>query len=227
MKRYILLLLSLMSAVLAADQTVYIKQIQGDNLDVTINQNNGDDNIVGWSQGADQYFLLEGDSQTFTIDQIGSRNGLAGFVTLTDMFMFNMQQVGDDNQLDFLANNASFSDVNMVFTGSDNSVLFDLGGPGSGQYANIDWTVTGDYNNFTSMINADGALQDITLTGDFNIFKIDQIGYGTSIDFHELYLDMTGDNNQVTIVQDTTLAAGHIDLVTNGSNQIINITQSD
>ena len=76
-------------------------------------------------------------------------------------------------------------------------------------------------------ISADGALQDIDVSGSYNAFQIDQTGYGDSIDFHEIYLDMIGDNNQVDIMQDTTLAAGHIDLVINGSNAVIDITQSD
>ena len=40
-------------------------------------------------------------------------------------------------------------------------------------------------------------------------------------------MNMVGDNNVVDIIQETTLNASHIDLDLSGDNQVITITQSD
>ena len=92
---------------------------------------------------------------------------------------------------------------------------------------NLDLDVTGDYNVFDWTIDADGVLNNVTVAGDYNDFEIDQNGYGTSIDYHEVIMNMVGDNNVVDIIQETTLNASHIDLDLSGDNQVITITQSD
>tara|TARA_R110002096_G_scaffold69149_1_gene166329 strand:- start:14786 stop:15487 length:702 start_codon:yes stop_codon:yes gene_type:complete len=221
---------TLVSTDLLADQSVYINQTSGENLSVTISQSNGNGNIVAASgdlSGVDSYFVMNGDDQTWIVDQIGSANVLSGSVISSDMFNFTLNQFGDNNEIDILGNIANFADLNLSYTGNNNTMVLDLGGAASASYTNLDWIVTGDYNTVVNNISADGALQDIDVSGSYNAFQIDQTGYGDSIDFHEIYLDMIGDNNQVDIMQDTTLAAGHIDLVINGSNAVIDITQSD
>ena len=74
---------------LYADQSVYIDQVAGDNLTLTINQNSGDGNSIGdpTAVGDSQYFAIDGDSQTITVDQIGSSNTLTGSILYTDTFV--------------------------------------------------------------------------------------------------------------------------------------------
>jgi len=214
---------------LYADQSVYIDQVAGDSLTLTVNQNSGDGNSIGdpTAQGADQYFVIDGDQQTITVDQIGNSNTLTGSIISTDTFEFDLSQTGSTNTFAIEQENGSNGSIVADFVGSNNDVIIDAGLVTSSEYMNLDLDVTGDYNTFDWTIDADGVLNNVTVAGDYNDFEIDQNGYGSSIDYHEVIMNMVGDNNVVDIIQETTLNASHIDLDLSGSNQVITITQSD
>ena len=214
---------------LYADQSVYIDQVAGDNLTLTINQNSGDGNSIGdpTAVGDSQYFAIDGDSQTITVDQIGSSNTLTGSILYTDTFEFDLSQTGSTNTFAIEQEGGSNGSIVADFVGSNNDVIIDAGLVTSSEYMNLDLDVTGDYNVFDWTIDADGVLNNVTVAGDYNDFEIDQNGYGSSIDFHEVIMNMVGDNNVVDIIQETTLNASHIDLDLSGDNQVITITQSD
>lgn len=214
---------------LYADQSVYIDQVAGDSLTLTVNQNSGDGNSIGdpTAQGADQYFVIDGDQQTITVDQIGNSNTLTGSIISTDTFEFDLSQTGSTNTFAIEQENGSNGSIVADFVGSNNDVIIDAGLVTSSEYMNLDLDVTGDYNTFDWTIDADGVLNNVTVAGDYNDFEIDQNGYGSSIDYHEVIMNMVGDNNVVDIIQETTLNASHIDLDLSGSDQVITITQSD
>lgn len=222
-------LLGLGHTPLYADQSVYIDQVAGDSLTLTVNQNSGDGNSIGdpTAQGADQYFVIDGDQQTITVDQIGNSNTLTGSIISTDTFEFDLSQTGSTNTFAIEQENGSNGSIVADFVGSNNDVIIDAGLVTSSEYMNLDLDVTGDYNTFDWTIDADGVLNNVTVAGDYNDFEIDQNGYGSSIDYHEVIMNMVGDNNVVDIIQETTLNASHIDLDLSGSNQVITITQSD
>lgn len=215
----------LLSTTTAADQSVYIEQIAGDNLTVTIAQNTGSGNTIA-SETIGSYFTLNGNNQRFTVDQFGSNNSLFGNM-FGEQVNFDLSQVGSNNAMTFLGSGLDNSDIVMDFFGNDNDTFIDLGAGQTASSSKLNWLVNGDYNLFNVVVSADGSLQDLDISGSYNSFDIVQSGYGDSLDFHEMRLLSTGDNNQITLKQETTLEASMIDMVLNGSNQIINITQSD
>lgn len=209
-----------------ADQSVYIDQVSGDNLIFNITQRNGDGNKVGNPSAPSPYLVIDGSNQTITVLQDGAGNVLTGSIEATTL-SFDLTTTGDTNLLDFLISNGDSSDYVLSFTGSGNEVTWVSGASVSSSYADIDYDIIGDYNIFTIGVEADGAKQDLTYSGDSNDVTITQTGFGSAVAGHSIIHNLVGDSNTVTILQETTLAASVINLDTNGSNQVITITQSD
>lgn len=209
-----------------ADQSVYINQVSGDNLSVNITQQNGDGNVIGEPLGTDTYFDIQGDDMTLDIEQFGASNILFGNIA-ANTFTFDANWTGSSNIMEVDWTNGDNSVWNLDVTGDTNAITAKIGVVGGGDYLNFDWDITGNYNTVDIEVDATGTYIDFDVVGDYNAFDILQSGFGTSTDYHEIFMDMTGSNNAVTLIQDGTLNAGFIDIVTNGSNQVINITQSD
>jgi hypothetical protein len=209
-----------------ADQSVYIDQVNGDNLIFDIIQRNGDGNKVGDPSAPSPYLVIDGSNQTITVLQDGSSNKLTGTIEATTL-SFNLINTGDSNLMDFIIVNGDNSDYLISYTGSGNELSWTSGSSVSSSYADIDYDIIGDYNIFTIGVESDGATQDLTYSGDYNEVTITQIGYGSAVGGHIIIHNLVGDSNIVDITQETTLAASVINLDTNGSNQTITITQSD
>jgi hypothetical protein len=208
-----------------ADQSVYIDQA-GENLTMTITQKAGDGNEVGDVSGASQYFTISGDSQTYTINQEGDLNKLRGTIS-GDNLTYTLNQVGDGNEFDWLATLSSYSTLTFNITGSYNMIDLQMGQETSAEYTTFTYNIDGTDNTFIMGVDADGVTHTVDVTGDANAFDITQTGYGSSLDGHTIKMTMVGNDNTVTIDQSTTLAASNINMVTDGSNQTITISQSD
>ena len=208
-----------------ADQSVYIDQA-GENLTMTITQKSGDGNEVGDASAPTPYFTIDGDSQTYTINQEGDLNKLRGSVS-GDSLTFSLNQVGSGNEFDWLATLSSYSSLTFNILGNYNIWDLQMGQTVSAEYTTLTYDIDGSDNTFTVSIDADGVTHTVDVTGSTNTFDITQTGYGSSLDGHTLTFSMLGNDNVVTINQSTTLAASNINMVTDGSNQTITITQSD
>jgi hypothetical protein len=126
-----------------------------------------------------------------------------------------------------MASLSSSSSLTWNIVGSANEVYLNMGQAVSAEYTTLDYNITGNDNIFNIGIDADGATHTFDMNGDSNEYSITQTGYGNSLEGHLLTIDATGDFNTVTILQETTTAQSIIDMVINGSNQVISITQSD
>lgn len=208
-----------------ADQSVYIDQA-GENLNATIIQKLGDNNTIGDVTATDKYFYLDGDDMTLTFGMEGDANKLIGSIE-GDTFDFTLSQIGDNNFFEIMASLSSSSSLTWNIVGSANEVYLNMGQAVSAEYTTLDYNITGNDNIFNIGIDADGATHTFDMNGDSNEYSITQTGYGNSLEGHLLTIDATGDFNTVTILQETTTAQSIIDMVINGSNQVISITQSD
>jgi hypothetical protein len=218
-------LLVMVPTITFADQSVYIDQA-GENLNATIIQKLGDNNTIGDVTATDKYFYLDGDDMTLTFGMEGDANKLIGSIE-GDTFDFALSQIGDNNFFEIMASLSSSSSLTWNIVGSANEVYLNMGQAVSAEYTTLDYNITGNDNIFNIDIDADGATHTFDMTGDSNEYSITQIGYGNSLEGHLLTIDATGDFNTVTILQETTTAQSIIDMVINGSNQVISITQSD
>jgi hypothetical protein len=218
-------LLVMVPTITFADQSVYIDQA-GENLNATIIQKLGDNNTIGDVTATDKYFYLDGDDMTLTFGMEGDANKLIGSIE-GDTFDFALSQIGDNNFFEIMASLSSSSSLTWNIVGSANEVYLNMGQAVSAEYTTLDYNITGNDNIFNIDIDADGATHTFDMTGDSNEYSITQTGYGNSLEGHLLTIDATGDFNTVTILQETTTAQSIIDMVINGSNQVISITQSD
>lgn len=208
-----------------ADQSVYIDQA-GENLNATIIQKFGDNNTIGDITATDKYFYLDGDDMTLTFGMEGDGNKLIGSIS-GDTLDFTLSQIGDNNLFEIYASLSSSSSLTWNIVGGSNEVYLNMGQVVSAEYTTLDYGITGSDNIFNINIDSDGATHTLDLNGDSNEYTITQTGYGSSLEGHLITIDSTGDFNEVTILQETTTAQSIINMVTNGSNQVISITQSD
>jgi len=209
-----------------ADQSVYIDQVSGDSLTLTIVQQFGDGNEIGQPLAASPYLSIEGNSQTLDILQQGAANKIYGAIQ-GDSMSFDIDQVGDNNEIDAMISSGGNSTYILQFTGGTNTLDFDMGQTTSSEYTIASYVILGSSNDFTTVIDADGAEQDLNITGDGSTYTITQEGYGSSLEGHYLKIMSVGSYNDVKITQDTTLARGYVDIDVNGDNMVVNITQSD
>lgn len=208
-----------------ADQSVYIDQT-GETFKLTILQHNGDGNAIGDATSQSPYFVFDGNNQTVDITQTGGLNTITGFMQ-GDNIDWTLAQTGDANAWDIAGTMMDYSVMNFNVAGSRNDLSFNLGQIISAQYTTLTYNITGSDNMGTWTIDADGVTQTVNITGDYNTLSYTATGYGTSVDGHTLTADVQGNNNAITILQETTTAASNININTIGSNQIIGITQSD
>ena len=219
------LLFVMMPVIANAEQSVYIDQA-GENFTLTLQQYGGDGNSVGDATSVTPYFEFDGDNMTLSWDFNGASNKVTGFLS-GDSLTFDLGVEGDNNDMllnGTLIDNSTY-DINIV--GSSNTWELYLGQVTSASYSSLTYGLDGDDNEFTITIDADGIAHDVAINGDYNNLSYFADGYGSSLDGHVFNLDLTGSSNTYNITQETTAAAGNLDIVSVGSNQTINITQSD
>ena len=211
-------------AIAMADQSVYIDQT-GETFDFTITQS-GDGNAIGDASDVSPYFVFDGDSQIIDITQTGNYNTITGDMQ-GDNINFVLNTTGDTNTLGINGTMMDYSTLTFNVTGIGNALLFSLGQSVSAQYTTLTYDFMGNDNSGTWTIDADGVTHGVDIAGNDNTLIYTATGYGTSVDGHTLTAAVLGSNNAITILQETTIAASNINITTDGSNQILSITQSD
>lgn len=229
-----MLFLLFLSLGVFADNEIYIDQT-GDNGAIDIEQL-GSSNMIGGLDsisGQMTAAILNGGSWTFDINQIGSSNKFLTDGIYGDSFVGFFEFDGDSNELVFSMdptglNSADFGDIQFNVTGNSNLFDVDIAENESSDYIDIDWTVLGDDNDFTVDIDSDYFTSFIDLIGSTNTFNLTKTGYGSSSsDGGYFYLDLTGDSNQLSVTQSSTLAADWLMVTGNASNSNICIVQDD
>ena len=203
----------------ATTNRVFIDQ-SGDNPNVNVTQD-GSGNVQG---SALRPIYLRGIDQTVVTRQIGSNNtmylelsnattGAGQGVTVT------VQQIGNSNSVDAscgvgaagaagtLSDGTSMggssgckaADLNWKFTGNNN--IFQWRASGQDIKSAVD--VTGNSNEFYVDVLGDKHTQTIKVAGDTNVFNVNQRGGSTA--GHSLWVDLTGNSNNLTISQTGTI----------------------
>lgn len=209
-----------------ADQDVYIDQVSGQNLNLTITQKGGDGNTIGDKTNVNPFFNIDGDGQTLTFTQNGDANKVIGTMTGNNIDLLFLQ-AGDENVFTFNLDRSSESDMDFSIMGNSNIFTLSMGTVVSAEYTTLDYTIDGNDNTFGITIDADGATHTLDLTGDGNTYTINQTGYGNSTLGSTIDITSIGDNNTVTIDQSATINPSNIEMILNGSDQNISINQSN
>ena len=223
-----------LSVGLLADNEIYIDQT-GNNAAIDLEQLGGS-NIIGGDDavsGTMTAAILNGLNMTLDINQIGSSNKFLTDGILGDSFTGFFEFDGDSNEWDFSMdttglNTADSNDINIDITGSFNVADKDIAEVAGASYLDIDWIVDGDSNDATVDIDADYATMYMDILGDSNTLTFIQSGYGaSSSDAKYFYLDLDGSNNNMTLKQQSTLAADWLKIESNASNSNICVVQND
>ena len=82
-------------------------------------------------------------------------------------------------------------------------------------------SIAGDQNTYTSTINADDVKNRMTFSGDSNTYTMVQNGHTNK----EVTSTVTGNNNNITVNQTSTLNVDKIDITHTGSGNTITINQ--
>lgn len=218
--RILTCLMILVSPTLAkADpNSIYIDQI-GDNSTITLTQT-GNKNAIGTEL---RPFTLQGNAQTVTVKQTGVNNKVDGKIENANGVNVNVNNTGDSNQITFDYGSAASiaeSSLTLAIIGSLNTVSLTQGDTASSTNATQEITITGDQNEYTSIINTNDVTNTFDLTGDSNTISMLQEGY----DGKNVSAVLTGSNNNLTINQTSTLNADSLTINSNSnsSNFVIN-----
>lgn len=223
-----------LSVGLFADNEIYIDQT-GNNAAIDLEQLGGS-NIIGGDDaisGTMTAAILNGFNMTLDINQIGSSNKFLTDGILGDSFTGFFEFDGDSNEWNFSMdttglNTADSNDINIDVTGSFNIADIDIAEVSGASYLDIDWIIDGDSNDATVDIDADYATMYMDILGDSNTLSFIQSGYGaSSSDAKYFYLDLDGSNNNMTLKQQSTLAADWLKIESNASNSNICVIQND
>jgi len=208
---------------------IYIQQ-SGDTLDLDITQD-GQNNVAGTSSAG---IVLQGNTMTFNIDQVGDSNVVSATVKGVT-YTGNIDLTGSSNDVALLCSSAS--------TGNCDTVSMSIDVTGSSADINVSIGEGADAENFTGTIDvASAADETITLTvdgksaiadidvsnsqgsaGNTATYDIDGDG---DVNGHSLTHSHTGDG-ALTVISQSGVYDNIVDLTTSGDNAEINITQSD
>jgi hypothetical protein len=197
-----------------ADSEIFIQQT-GQSLTLEINQV-GQGNAIG-SLSNSNPFVLSGVSQEILINQIGSYNAMIGAI-FGDNIFGTFEFFGDSNLFDIKVNDGGLqsaqSGVYMFsVTGSSNAFDITVADTAVADNVYMNWDITGDFNTFTSRINSDNYIFDLTFNGNYNNFNSIASGYAG----HSLTINHTGDYSNFNISQTSTLEPNIISLQTTTS----------
>ena len=186
----VLLFLSLFSsAVLAADNEIYISQA-GATASIDVEQL-GISNLIGGlssSAGSLTPLDLDGASMTLDINMIGATNKFLGDIW-ADSFTGNYNFTGSTNLFTIQVDptntyGADSSNHQVAVTGASNTMTLNQGTSALAATLDLDWIIQGSNNTITSNINIDGEIYgtqeyattdtDIEYTLQSQLKRIDQ-----------------------------------------------------
>jgi len=221
-KSLVFFIMSLMTSSLAYAQSttnsIFIDQV-GNGSTITITQK-GQNNRIGSEQ---ERVVIEGNNQNITSTQEGNGNLIQGSITQADNLDITSTVTGDNNTVTYDMGDAasvSGSTKTLAVTGDSNNLTFNQGTTASATGATQNITFTGDTNTYTSTINADDVVNDMTVAGDGNAITMVQDGIaGKNVE-----MVLTGSTNTVTVNQKSTTNVDTIKInsTSTGSTLVIN-----
>jgi len=225
MGRNLLILVAMASlastAVMAQSTTnsIFIDQV-GDSSVITVTQK-GQGNTIGTEQNR---VVLQGNSQTITTTQEGNNNSIQGSIVQADNVDMNVTVTGDSNDLIYDQGDAASvagSTKTLTVTGDSNNLTFNQGTAASATGATQNITFTGDTNTYTSTINADDVVNDMTVAGDGNTITMVQDGTaGKNVE-----MVLTGSTNNITVNQKSTTNVDTIKINSTSTSSTMLINQ--
>jgi hypothetical protein len=218
-----LFIMSLMSSSLAMAQSttnsIYIDQV-GDNSTITVTQK-GQANKIGTEQNR---VIIQGNAQTVEVTQEGNNNTINGSIEQADNIAYDTTVTGDNNTLTYDqggSGSVAGSTKTLTVTGDSNDLTFNQGTTSSATGATQTIAITGDTNTYTSTINADDVVNDMTVTGDGNTIAMTQQGTaGKNVE-----MTLTGSTNNVTVNQKSTTNVDTLKLNSTSTGSTITINQ--
>ena len=215
----LLMATSLSAYAQSTTNSIYIDQVGGSS---TINlTQKGQNNKVGTEQNR---FQIQGDSQTINMTQTGNGNSTNGQIIKADNIDYGVTVTGDSNTLTFdHGDSASVagSTLTLGITGNSNDVSLTQGSTASSTNADQVISIAGDQNTYTSTINADDVKNRMTFSGDSNTYTMVQNGHTNK----EVTSTVTGNSNNITVNQTSTLNVDKIDITHTGNSNTITINQ--
>lgn len=220
-----ILVMALMTPTLSFGQSttnsIYIQQV-GDSSTITIKQE-GQGNEIG-NRTTDTPVVLQGDGQVVDITMQGNTNKINGDIKQSDGSTTTVEMVGDSNELNFDVGNAADtggSTTTFDIAGSSNEFNFNQGKVSSATNLTQTFNLTGDLNTVTQNVETNDVENLFTVAGDSNVITTTQNGAsGKNIE-----MVLTGDQNNVTVNQKSTLNVDSIKLNSTSSGSTILINQ--
>ena len=231
MNKVLLSLSLLSSAVLAADNEIYITQ-SGATANIDIEQL-GISNLIGGlssSAGSLTAFDLDGASMTLDINMIGATNKFFGDIW-ADSFTGNYNFTGSTNLFTIQVDptntyGADSSNHQVAVTGASNTMTLNQGTSALAATLDLDWIIQGSNNTITSNINIDGATNFMDIDGSDNTVTYTGTGVTASAGGY-FYLDHTGGSRTFNVQQLSTQDNDWLKITSVGSSGTVCVIQND
>jgi len=228
----VLLSLSLLStAVLAADNEIYISQA-GATASIDVEQL-GISNLIGGlssSAGSLTPLDLDGNSMVLDINMIGATNKFFGDIW-ADSFTGNYNFTGSTNLFTIQVDptntyGADSSNHQVAVTGASNTMTLNQGTSALAATLDLDWIIQGSNNTITSNINIDGATNFMDIDGSDNTVTYTGAGVTASAGGY-FYLDHTGGSRTFNVQQLSTQDSDWLKITSVGSSGTVCVIQND
>ena len=228
----VLLSLSLLStAVLAADNEIYISQA-GATASIDVEQL-GISNLIGGlssSAGSLTPLDLDGNSMVLDINMIGATNKFFGDIW-ADSFTGNYNFTGSTNLFTIQVDptntyGADSSNHQVAVTGASNTMTLNQGTSALAATLDLDWIIQGSNNTITSNINIDGATNFMDIDGSDNTVTYTGAGVTASAGGY-FYLDHTGGSRTFNVQQLSTQDNDWLKITSVGSSGTVCVIQND
>jgi len=231
MNKVLLSLSLLSSAVLAADNEIYITQ-SGATANIDVEQL-GISNLIGGlssSAGSLTAFDLDGASMTLDINMIGATNKFLGDIW-ADSFTGNYNFTGSTNLFTIQVDptntyGADSSNHQVAVTGASNTMTLNQGTSALAATLDLDWIIQGSNNTITSNINIDGATNFMDIDGSDNTVTYTGTGVTASAGGY-FYLDHTGGSRTFNVQQLSTQDNDWLKITSIGSSGTLCVIQND
>jgi len=231
MNKVLLSLSLLSSAVLAADNEIYISQA-GATASIDVEQL-GISNLIGGlssSAGSLTPLDLDGNSMVLDINMIGATNKFFGDIW-ADSFTGNYNFTGSTNLFTIQVDptntyGADSSNHQVAVTGASNTMTLNQGTSALAATLDLDWIIQGSNNTITSNINIDGATNFMDIDGSDNTVTYTGAGVTASAGGY-FYLDHTGGSRTFNVQQLSTQDNDWLKITSVGSSGTVCVIQND